>query len=251
MSGFRVGNPVLNENTFERRVEAVAGPPMTLNGTIQKSFLLLAITIAAGFIGWQMANTVVLIGAMLIGIGLAVGIAFKPNLAPVLSPVYAIVMGIFAGAVSFIADRVVAESEFTLGAGVVPTAIAGTFVVFGVMLTLYVTRIIKVTETFRSVVIGATAAVMIVYLGSFLLSFFWSGVYSMPIYGSGPIGIIFSVFVIGLAAFNLAVDFDLIEKGVQGQYPKHYEWFGAFALLVTLIWLYIEILRLLMKLARR
>lgn len=250
--GFRVSNPVMNEKTFSSVQASASAEPMTMNGTIKKSLLLLAITIIFAVVGWQIANPVVLIGTTLVGLGIAIATSVKKEWSPFLAPTYAVVKGLFVGAVSYVVNEAVAESENQLIAnGVVPFAVAGTLVVFGVMLFLYMARIIRVTETFRTVVIGATIAVFIVYLGSFLVSFLWPAVYNLPIYSSGPIGIIFSVLVIGLAAFNLALDFDLIEQGVQSGLPKYFEWYAGFALLVTLIWLYIEILRLLMKLANR
>lgn len=247
-NAFRVGNPAFGEKTFEKAGVVASDNPMTLKGTIGKSFILLAILIASAVVGWQIASPVVMIGSALLGLGIAVFLAFKKEFSAIGAPVYAIVEGIFVGALSAFVNDAVAKTDFK---GAVPVAIAGTMVVFAVMLGLYVTRVIKVTETFKAVIVGATVAVAITYLGSFLLSFLWKGVYDLPIYGSGPIGIIFSVIVIALAAFNLALDFDLIEQGVDSKFAKYMEWYCGFALLVTLVWLYIEILRLLLKLSRR
>ncbi len=247
-NAFRVGNPAFSEKTFEDSSLISSANPMTLKGTIGKSFILIALTIAAAFVGWQIASPITIIGSALLGFGIAIFLAFKKDMAPIGAPIYALVEGIFVGGISSYVNLMVAKTDFK---GAVPVAVAGTLVVFAVMLTLYMTRVIKVTETFRAVIIGATIAVAITYLGTFLLSFVWKGATELAIYGSGPIGIIFSVLVIALAAFNLALDFDLIERGVESKFPKHMEWYCGFALLVTLVWLYIEILRLLMKLSRR
>ena len=134
------------------------------------------------------------------------------------------------------------ESQFE---GIVLQAIMATAAVFFVMLVLFVTRAIKVTDKLRGVIIGATLGIMLFYLASFVLSLF---AVSIPlVWDSGPVGIGFSVLIVGIAAFNLMLDFDLIERGVQARAPKFMEWFGAFALMVTIIWLYIEILRLIGK----
>lgn len=251
---FKATNPVFNEATFERGLPTALSnsPAMTLNGTIGKSMILLAIVLATAVVGWQYVgatgNTAAIFITMFVALGVAIGTSFKKEWSPYLAPTYAVLEGFFLGGISFLVNEMVAKTSF---ANAVPMAVGGTLVVFGVMLTLYLTRIIKVTETFKTVVIGATMAIFIVYMGSWILSMFWPGVWGLAIYGSSPIGIIFSVGVIALAAFNLALDFDLIEKGIQGKLPKYFEWFASFALLVTLAWLYFEILRLLMKLANR
>ena len=252
-TGFKVGNPTMNERTFEHRPDMVSTDPMTMQGTIQKSGILLLLTMVTAVFGWQLAPTglgmPIMIGSLLFGLGIAIATTIKKEWSPFLAPAYALIKGLFVGVLSYIANEVVADSDFAMGIGAIPLAVAGTLVVFGVMLALYATRIIKVTERFRLIVVGATAAVFILYMGTFLIGLFTPAAYNLPIYGSGPIGIIFSVLVIALAAFNLALDFDLIENGTKNKLPKYFEWYAGFALLVTVIWLYIEILRLIMKLA--
>lgn len=243
---FRTSNPTMKEKFFTRDA-AYSGPTMTLRGTIGKSFLLFAILLVSAVVGWQIANPVVIIGTAILGLILAIVVSFKREWSPVLAPIYAIVEGVFVGGVSSWYTVAFAKNYPTI----VPMAVLGTLGVFGIMLTLYGTRIIKVTETFKMVVIGATLAIGVTYLISWGLSLFIPGVWNMPIYGSGLIGIAFSVIVIIIAALNFALDFNLIEEGVQSGAPKYIEWFAGFALLVTLVWLYLEVLRLLSKLQSR
>ena len=244
---FRTSNPTMKEKFFTRDA-AYSGPAMTLRGTIGKSFLLFAILLVSAVAGWQMANIVVAIGTALLGLGLAVVISFKRDWSPVLAPVYAIVEGVFVGAISSWYATAFAKGPYPT---IVPMAVLATLGVFGIMLALYGTRVIKVTETFKMVVIGATLAIMATYLLSWGLSLFIPAVWNMPIYGSGLIGIAFSVIVIIIAALNFALDFNLVEEGVKSGAPKYMEWFAGFALLVTLVWLYLEVLRLFSKLQSR
>ncbi|QYK53877.1 MAG: Bax inhibitor-1/YccA family protein [Fimbriimonadaceae bacterium] len=245
---FRTSNPTMREEFFERQYGISSGATMTLNGTIGKSALLLAITVAFGVVGYIAGNFPLTIGAAIIAFVAAITLFFKREWAMPLSLIYAPFKGFALGGISLLYASAFVDTKYE---GIVPMAMAGTLVVFGTMLLLYVTRIIRVTETMRTVVIGATLAVCVFYLGTFLLSFAWPGVTQLPVFGSSPIGIGFSVLMIILAAFNFALDFDLIEKGVQHGLPKNMEWYASFALLITIVWLYIEMLRLLSKLARR
>lgn len=219
---------------------------MTLTGTIGKTFALIGLVLVTAVIGWMFPSIPMLIGSMILGLILAIVTCFKREWAPVTAPLYALVEGIFVGVVSWVATQALAKTAY---ANAVPIAVMGTLFTFLVMFTLYATRIVKVTETLKGVIVGATAAVAVTYLFSWIASIFWSNVWNLPIYQSGPIGIAFSVIVIAIAAMNLLLDFDFIEKGVQNRVPKYMEWFAGFGLLVTLVWIYIEILRLLMKLA--
>ena len=166
---------------------------------------------------------------------------FKKEWAPVTAPVYAILEGLALGAISAFY-----QLQFK---GIVFQAVGLTFAVLAVMLMLYRTGVIKVTDKFRFMVVAATAAVGVVYLVTIVLGFF--GVTVPFIHQSGTIGIVFSLVVVGIASLNLALDFDLISRGSEGGAPKFMEWYAAFGLMVTLIWLYLEILRLLSKLRRR
>ena len=274
-------NPVLNEKVFETAVvptEAEAGwaapaaettfhPPitdgpatpytsvrtgvMTVGGTAAASGVLLVLLVAAGAVGWNLVDvdptsqTVNFPGwlflPLLAAIGVAFLTAFKPHLARFTSPVYAILEGLVVGAISHVFD---ARYD-----GIVVQAIGATIAVFAVMLALYGLRIIRVTERFRRIVIGATLGVVLLYGVSLLLSLF--GHTPSFIYDSSLLGIGLSIFIAGLAAFNLALDFDMIEKGANAGAPKYMEWYGAFGLLVTLVWLYLEMLRLLARLRSR
>lgn len=220
--------------------------PMTIGGTAAKTAFLLLLTIVAASWGWTQIDPVagsvdipgwwwiVMIGAVV----LAIVTAFKPAIAVFTGPLYAVAMGVVVGAISHIYD---AQFE-----GIVLQALMATAAVFVVMLVLFVTRTIKVTARLRGAIIGATFGIMLFYLASIVLALFNV---NMPlIWDSGAFGIGFSVLVVGIAAFNLMLDFDMIERGVAANAPRSYEWYGAFGLMVTIIWLYIEILRLLSKL---
>lgn len=218
---------------------------MTIGGTSAKTAFLLILVLGAGAWGWSLVDPAVP-GTGLPGwwfllalgvLGLAIVTAFKPQLAIVTGPLYALTQGVAIGTISRLY-----EAQFE---GIVLQAIMATAAVFFVMLVLFVTRTITVTNRTRGVIIGATFGIMLFYLASFVLSLFGVGI--PLVWDSGPIGIGFSVLIVGIAAFNLMLDFDLIERGVQARAPKFMEWFGAFALMVTIIWLYIEILRLIGK----
>lgn len=261
----RSSSPALNEKTFapERvallRTDALGGAPvgteppatMRVGGVVEKSAFLITVTLLAGAFGWSRVDTTAgqpampgwLLVAMLAGLGVAILTVFKPKFSPFTSPVYALLMGTVAGAISAVYNNAFDGME-----GIVVQALALTAGVFVTMLVLYSLRVIKVTEKFRSIVVAATGGVMLVYLASIALNFF--GVDVPFIHEAGPLGIGFSLFVVGLAAMNLLLDFDLIERGAAAGAPAYMEWYGAFGLLVTLVWLYLEMLRLLSKLRR-
>jgi uncharacterized YccA/Bax inhibitor family protein len=222
---------------------------MTLNGTITASVALLILLLISGSFGWNAASgpvdnegvetyqfpAIAMVGIIVGFIAVIVAMR-KPNLAKILGPVYAIAYGFAVGAIS--------KGYETFYDGIVVQAVLATASVFAVMLVLYRTRIIKVTDKFRRTVIVATLGVMVLYLFSFVLSLFGT---TLPFLdGSNMLfSIMFSLFVCGLAAANLALDFDFIERGINSGLPKTYEWVGALGLVVTLVWLYLEILRLL------
>lgn len=221
---------------------------MTLSGTLGKVGILLALLFAGATVGWLSHNMVLLFVGLIGGLVLGIWTSFKPNVSPWTAPAYAVFEGLLVGTISLYYAQQMADTKY---AGAVPLAVLGTLVVFGVMLFLYATRIIKVGQTFVAVVAGATAAIAITYLFTLVGGIFFKGLYNMPIYQATPIGIGFSLFVIVLAALNLALDFKVIEDGVNSRAPKFMEWYAGFGILVTLVWLYLEILRLLSKLARR
>lgn len=215
---------------------------MTMGGTAGATGLLLIILIATSAWGWSMSSPTgalpmwsifVLIGAFV----LAIVTIFNPRMAVVTGPIYTAAQGLFIGSMS--------KAYEALWGGIVMTAVLATISVFIVMLVLFVTRTITVTNKLRSVIIGATLGIALFYLASILFAFF--GVQIPFVWEGGVGGILFSVFVVGIAALNLLLDFDLIERGVAMGSPKYMNWYGAFSLMITIIWLYIEILRLLGK----
>jgi uncharacterized YccA/Bax inhibitor family protein len=226
---------------------------MTMQGTLVKtSALLLAVSVSAIYT-WKLAfaggNAMPwMIGGLIGGLVLGLIVAFKPKMAPTLALPYALAEGLFLGALSaFYAQRSGGAES-----GLILQAVTLTFGVAFSMLALYALRIIKVTERLKSTVMVATGGLMIFYAVSFVLSFFMTSSPMASITQStSMLSIGFSLFVVGLAAFNLLLDFDLIERGSNEGAPKYMEWYGGFALLVTLIWLYIEVLRLLSKLRGR
>jgi uncharacterized YccA/Bax inhibitor family protein len=244
----RTGNPGLNEKTFASLPRLGIGVEgMTLKGTIDKSFLLLIVLMAAAFWPWsQMVNgdvQTIYPTMMLGGLGglvLALIISFKANLAPYLAIPYAALEGLFVGGIS-----AVFEQRYP---GIAIQAVGLTFGVLTVLLIAYRLRLIRVTAQFRAMVIGATGGIFLLYLATWILGFFHVAV--PVLYAATPLGIGISLVIVGVAALNLVLDFDLIERGVAGGAPKYMEWYSAFGLLVTLVWLYFELLRLLSKVRR-
>jgi uncharacterized YccA/Bax inhibitor family protein len=246
----RTGNPGLNDRTFSGlpRV-AAAGEAMTLQGTVNKSFLLLVVLLAAALWPWSQylasGNPATVAPAVVIGLigGLVFGliISFKATLAPYLSVPYAACEGLLIGGFS-----AVLEKRYP---GIAIQAVGLTFGVLAAMLLAYTLGIIHVTQRFRAIVVGATGAIALLYLASFVLSFFHVGVPFLN--DASPLSIGVSLVIIAVAALNLALDFDLIQTGVAQGAPRYMEWYAAFGLLVTLVWLYLEILRLLSKVRQR
>lgn len=211
---------------------------MTIQGAINKTFLLFGILLITGYISYQMLNPVLMIGGAIGGLILVLINVFKKEYSAYIAPAYAAMEGLFVGGISGIYAG--------FGGGIVIQAISLTLLVLFIMLFIQKTGIIPVTEQFRMGVVMATGAVALLYLISFGLSFF--GIHIPYIHEGGTVGILFSLGVIGIAALNLLLDFDNIIKGEQYGAPKYMEWFSAMGLMITLIWLYIEILRLLSKL---
>jgi uncharacterized YccA/Bax inhibitor family protein len=223
---------------------------MTVGGTITATGVLMVILLAAATAGWlsvdelpggQVRLPMLAIAGIVVGFVCALVVAFKPNLAKVLGPIYAVGEGFFLGALS--------KGYENYQDGIVVQAIGATLGVFVVMLVLYRTRIIKVTDKFRRTVIMATLGLAVFYLVSMVISLFGGSVSFLS--STSVLGIGFSILAAGLAALNLSLDFDFIEKGSKAGLPKSMEWYGAFGLLVTLVWLYLELLRLLSKLNQR
>lgn len=240
----RSRNPVLSEKAFQRgQTEVLAhGGTMTVEGSVQKTLVLLLIAAATGTFTWSryfagQDVTGWLMGGIIGGFAVAMVTIFRPQTSHVTAPLYAALEGLALGAISAIYHDAYQ--------GVPAQAIMLTGGVLLVMLALYTSGVIKVTDNLRSGIVAATGAVMVVYIISIVLRLFGAGI--PMIHESGPVGILFSLVVVGIAAFNLVLDFDFIETGAREGAPKRFEWFGAFGLMVTLVWLYLEILRLLGK----
>lgn len=264
-----MANPILNEAAFKRasgsqplpppelstrswEAPATTAPPagiMTVNGTIQATLGLLVLLLAGAYVGWGLVKvregevtsfptwTIILVLVGFVGVIVA---GRKPHLAPIIAPMYAVVEGIFVGAIS--------RAYETWQDGIVFAAVGATLGVFSTMLLLYRFRIIKVTQRLRSAIVGATMGLMVFYAVSLVVNLF-GGEISI-INSPSWLGIGFSVLASGLAAFNLLLNFDTIERGAQSQAPSFMNWFAALGLLVTIVWLYLELLRLLSKLQR-
>ncbi len=239
-------NPALGDKTFENLQPALAAEGrMTINGTINKTLILLVLTLVPAAWVWdkfykggaEAVSSWIMI-AVIAGLVVAMATIFKKTWAPFTAPLYAVIEGVVIGGISAIA-----EAQFQ---GIVFQAASLTFGTLLALLVAYRTGVIKVTERFRLGVVAATGGIFVVYLISIVLGFF--GINVPFIHSGGTIGILFSLFVVVIAALNLVLDFDFIERGSAEGAPKYMEWYGAFGLIVTLIWLYIEFLRLLTKL---
>jgi uncharacterized YccA/Bax inhibitor family protein len=243
----RSGNPALKSTTFSSvpRAATFGGDTMTIQGTSNKAFIMLGLVLAPALYTWNLALSegpeVVFPLSLVGGIGglvIALVLAFKKTWAPVLAPLYAVAQGLALGAISSLF-----ETKFP---GIVIQAVGLTFGIFAALLMAYKSRMIQATENFKLGVTAATGGIFLFYLVQFGLSFF--GIKIPYIHESGIIGIGFSLFVCVIAALNLVMDFDFIEEGEKQGAPKYMEWYAAFGLVVTLVWLYLEILRLLAKL---
>lgn len=250
MAWLKSSNPVMQEKTFQGTVlEGMSvGEEMTLKGTMNKFGVLIALTIASTMFAWTQIykgsdpRTLIITGGIA-ALVVAVILIFKMKWAPFLAPAYAIFKGLVVGAISALYNI-----QYN---GLPVQAIALTLLVTLVMFLIYRYRIIKVTNKFRTVIVVATGAIALFYLIQFLTySIGGTAIASSFTNSATPLSIGFSILVTALAAFNLLLNFDTIEKGIEVKAPKYMEWYGAFGLLVTIIWLYLEILRLLSKLQR-
>lgn len=239
----KTSNPALSKKILQRSAERTSsGEAMTVNGTINRTILMLALVVLSASFVWGRftpQNPGAVQGWLIFGaIGgfiAALVTIFKQKWAPVTAPIYALLEGLFLGGISAIFEAIYS--------GIVLQAVALTFAVMLTMLALYRSGTIKVTQKFRMGVIAATGGVALFYLFSIILGIF--GIQIPMLHSSGPFGIGFSIVVVIIAALNLALDFDFIDKAAQAGAPKHIEWYASFGLMVTLVWLYIEILRLL------
>ena len=251
----RSGNPALKDSTFlDLNTGTVVGNrdgAMTLNGTVNKTGLLLLLTVLTAAFAWNQVITpqgevaagagIYLWGGAIGGFIVAMVTVFKKQWAPITAPLYALIEGFFLGAISAIYNQ-----QFQ---GIVMQAVLLTFGTLFALLFAYRSGLIKATENFKLGVVAATGGIALVYIATIVLGMF--GIRIPMIHDSGLVGIGFSLFVVVIAALNLVLDFDFIETGVEQSAPKYMEWYGAFGLMVTLVWLYIEFLRLLSKLQSR
>ncbi|MFC2150911.1 Bax inhibitor-1/YccA family protein [Bacteroidota bacterium] len=250
----RSSNPVLSKSAFNPQTYAASySEVMTMNGTINKSIAMLLLVIVGAMYTWKMffGATTIEAGSALVSQWIFIGgiggfvfsliTIFKKSWAFITAPIYAILEGLFLGAISAFF-----EARYP---GLVLQAVALTFGTLFVMLLGYRSGIIKVTQKFRAGIIAATGAVFLVYFISIIFSFF--GASNLIIHSNGILGIGISLVIVVIAALNLVLDFDFIAKGSEAGLPKYMEWYAAFGLMLTLIWLYIEILRLLSKIASR
>ncbi len=251
MSLFKSGNPTLSEKQFQQTTSGYNSyETMTVRGTMNKFGFLMLMVMAGAAFSWQAFNEgknitpYLLIGA-LGGLVVALVITFKKEWSGYLAPAYGILEGVFVGAISAYFNFLFREKY----PDIIMHAVLLTFAVAASMYLLYSFRIIKVTERLRSIIFVATASIAVFYLLTWILSFF--GIHFAFLTTGSTFGIVFSLAVIGIAALNLLLDFDMIERGSEMGAPKFMEWYGAFGLLVTLVWLYLEILRLLSKLNDR
>ncbi|WP_445001764.1 Bax inhibitor-1/YccA family protein [Exiguobacterium alkaliphilum] len=238
-------NPILRKSMEST---AYATAPMTKAGTWSKIFTLLMLVTASAGVMWTLVPTIgegllfpLMIGSAVLGLVLALVITFKPNTAPVVAPLYGIIQGVFVGTVSYFFE--------SMAPGIVGRAVMTTFIVAFAMWFVYSTGLVKVTQKFRAGIMAAIFTVMLLYLFQIGMSFFGTGLPFMT--GSSPLALGVQFVIVIIASLALVLDFDFIARQVEARAPKHLEWVAAFGLIVTLIWLYIELLDLLYRLANR
>jgi uncharacterized YccA/Bax inhibitor family protein len=249
MALIKTSNPALGENTFRGQYGITDAAAMTLSGTVNKTGILLLCALATASYTWhlflQSHQPADVAPFLLVGLfgGFICGMVtvFKKEWSPVTAPIYALLEGLVLGGLSAITDL--------RYPGIAIQAVSLTFGTLLVLLLAYSSGLIPVTQKLRLGIVAATGGIMVFYVAELLLGFF--GIHFTSINGSGAIGIAFSLFVVAIAALNLVLDFDFIEQGVKVGAPKYMEWYGAFGIVVTLVWLYLEILRLLSKLRSR
>jgi uncharacterized YccA/Bax inhibitor family protein len=255
MALIKTANPALSENTFRdfagpRLGELANAGPMTLSGTVNKTGILLLCAVATAAWTWrlfvqshQVADIVpYLLAGTIGGFLCAMVTIFKQQWSPVTAPIYALLEGLALGGLSAVFDL--------RYPGIAFEAVGLTFGTLFVLLLLYSSGLIKVTQKLRMGIVAATGGVMVFYLAEMLLGFFHVNYFNSA-NNSSPLSIGFSLVVVAIASLNLVLDFDFIEQGVASGAPKYMEWYGAFGIMVTLVWLYLEILRLLSKVRSR
>lgn len=246
-----MANPVFSEKIFRQSALATDSEVMTVRGTANKTILLTLMVIAGAAYSWKIAYEAInpsavqpwMFGGAIGGFILALIISFKPKMAQYLSPVYAVLEGLFLGGISAIFNQTFAKTA----PGLVLNAVILTLLTALVMLFIYRSKLIQVNGTFIRIMTIAIGAVMLFYVTNIILGLF--GVNLAMLHNSSPLSIGISLVIVGVAAFSLLMDFHFIEKAAEAGAPKYMEWYGAFGLMVTLIWLYLEVLKLLAKFA--
>tara|TARA_B100000579_G_C22847180_1_gene865106 strand:- start:1134 stop:1874 length:741 start_codon:yes stop_codon:yes gene_type:complete len=239
----RSGNPALSSDTFKGISSLSTGETMTINGTVNKTALSLFLLILAGTFTFSPNYLWLMWPGFIGGFIVAMITIFKKQWAPITVPIYAILEGLALGGISYMYNV-----QFE---GIVSQAILLTLGILFALLFAYKSKLIAPTENFKLGLFAATGGIFLVYIASFIMSFFGAGLPILDPTNSSLFSIGFSLFVVVIASLNLVLDFDFIEEGSEKGMPKYMEWYGAFGLLVTLIWLYLEILRLLSKLRSR
>lgn len=245
-----MSNPIINKLDDYQRLENDSNAIMTVSGTTTNFLILFVLLLLPAAITWNWAalhymDRVVMMSwiGVITGFILGIVLLFKPKLSPFLAPLYAVAEGMFVGGLSAIL-----EMQFP---GIVIQAVCATLAVCLVMFALYKTRIIKATEKLRAVVISATLAIGLLYIINLVMILFHFNALSNFLWSSHPLSIGISIIICLVAAYNLILDFDIIERYSQISAPKYMDWYCAFGLMVTVVWLYFELLRLLSKFSRR
>lgn len=244
---YRSGNPALNKSSFDSFSRTSRGAEinevMTIKGTVDKTAIGLFLLIFSGYYSFAPGMTYLIPVGVFGGLIVAVITIFKKEWSPITVPIYAILEGLAMGSISYMFNQAYE--------GIVMQAIGLTLGILASLLLAYRSGMIKATENFKLGVVAATGGIFLVYMASFVMSFFGASISVLDPTNSSLMSIGFSLFIIVIASLNLVLDFDFIEEGAEKGAPKYMEWYGAFGLLVTLIWLYLEILKLLSKLRSR
>ena len=243
---YRTSNPALNSNTFKNVVKKDSlhlDNTMTIRGTVDKTALALCLLVISGYYSFSQQNLTLIFVGGVIGLFLFFTLIFKKSWAPFIVPLYSISQGFVVGGISYFYN-----SQYE---GIVLQAVLLTILVLFSMLFAYRSKIIKPSENFKLAIFSSIMAILLIYVIGFFMGLFGTGLSILDPRNSSLASIGFSVIVVAIGAFSLVIDFDFIEEGAEKGAPKYMEWYGAFGLLVTLIWLYFEILRLIAKLRNR
>ena len=240
---YRSKNPALNSKIFNESLARDSSDVMTIQGTVDKTAIALSILLAAGYFGYISLSPAIMWGGFIGGFIVAVVTIYKKTWAPYTVPIYAVLEGLALGGISFFYN--------SLYEGIVLQSITITVCILLSLLFAYRAKIIKATENFKLGVFAATGGIFLIYIVDFIMSFFGTGISILNINNSSNFSILFSLGVVVIASLNLVIDFDFIEEGAEKGAPKYMEWYGTFGLLITLVWLYLEILRMLAKMRNR